>query len=44
MRQVVDLNSRLGSVPIKVIRIDPHSRDDVPAILRDLQLIWCRRP
>ena len=41
MRQVVDLHSRLGSVPIEGIEIDPLSRDDVPAILRGLQLIWC---
>ena len=39
--QVVDLHSRLGSVPIEGIEIDPLSRDDVPAILRGLQLIRC---
>ena len=41
MRQVVDLHPRFGSVPIEGIEIDPLSRDDVPAILKGLQLIWC---
>ena len=43
MRQVVDLHSRLGSVPIEGIEIDPLSRDDIPAVLKGLQLIWCNR-
>ena len=43
MRQVVDLHSRLGSVPIEGIEIDPLSRDDIPAVLKGLQLIWCDR-
>ena len=34
--QVVDLHSKLGSVPIEGIEIDPLSRDDVPVILRGL--------
>ena len=39
MRQVVDLHSRLGSVPIGGIRIGTRSRDDIPALPKGLQLI-----
>ena len=41
MRRVADPRPKLGSVPIESIRIDALSRDDIPAILKGLQLIWC---
>ena len=41
MRNVSDFQPELGSVPIESIAIDTRSRDDIPAILQGLQLIWC---
>lgn len=41
MRSVSEFQPELGSVPIESIAIDDRSRDDIPAILLGLQLIWC---
>ena len=41
MRSVSEFQPELGSVPIESIAIDTRSRDDIPAILLGLQLIWC---
>ena len=41
MRSVSEFQPELGSVPIESIDIDARSRDDIPAILLGLQLIWC---
>ena len=40
MRTVIDLQSPLGSVPIEQIALDEKSRDDIPALLKGLQLIY----
>ena len=40
MRTVIDLQSPLGSVPIEQIVLDEKSRDDIPALLKGLQLIY----
>ena len=40
MRTVIDLQSQLGSTPIEHIRLDENSRDDIPALLKGLQLIY----
>ena len=38
MRQVQDPQLKLGSVGIEEIRLDPKSREDIPAILLGLQI------
>ena len=40
MRNVIDLQLRLGSIPIEKIDLDARSRDDIPAVLRGLQLVY----
>ena len=40
MRQVQEPQLTLGSVGIEEIRLDPKSRDDIPAILLDLQHLY----
>ena len=40
MRQVQDPQLKLGSVGIEEIRLDPKSRDDIPAILLGLQHLY----
>ena len=41
MRNVFELQQKFGSVPIESIEFDANSRDDIPAILKGLQPIWC---
>ena len=41
MREIHRRQFQLGQVPIDKIRIDPKSRDDIPAVLKGLQHIWC---
>ena len=41
MREVHRSQFRLGQVPIEEIWINPKSRDDIPAVLKGLQHIWC---
>ena len=41
MREIHRRQFQLGQVPIDQIRIDPKSRDDIPAVLKGLQHIWC---
>ncbi len=44
MREVHRSQFQLGQVPIEEIwinRINPKSRDDIPAVLKGLQHIWC---
>ena len=41
MRNVFELQQNFGSVPIESIEFDANSRDDIPAILKGLQPIWC---
>ena len=40
MRNVIQLEQNFGSVPIESVEFDANSRDDIPAILKGLQLIW----
>ena len=37
MRLVHDPQLCLGQIPIPDIDIDPHSRDDIPAVLKGIQ-------
>ena len=41
MREVHRSQFQLGEVPIEKIWINPKSRDDIPAVLKGLQHIWC---
>ena len=41
MREVHRSQFQLGQVPIEEIWINPKSRDDIPAVLKGLQHIWC---
>ena len=41
MREVHRSQFQLGQVPIEKIWINPKSRDDIPAVLKGLQHIWC---
>ena len=41
MREVHRSQFQLGQVPIDEISINPKSRDDIPAVLKGLQHIWC---
>ena len=41
MREVHRSQFRLGQVPIEKIWLNPKSRDDIPAVLKGLQHIWC---
>ena len=41
MREVQRPQFQLGQVPIEKIWINPKSRDDIPAVLKGLQHIWC---
>ena len=41
MREVHRRQFELGQTPIGEIWIDPKSRDDIPAVLKGLQHIWC---
>ena len=41
MRHVIKPHRELGDIDIAGIRIDPRSRDDIPAILTGLQHIYC---
>ena len=40
MREVHRRQFQLGQAPIEKIRIDPKSRDDIPAVLKGLQHVW----
>ncbi len=40
MRQIQKPQSRFGQVDIANIKIDPKSRDDIPAILIGLQTVY----
>ena len=40
MRHVENPRFRLGQVPVDQIQLNPKSRDDIPAILRGLQLLY----
>ena len=41
MREIYKRQFQLGQVSIDKIQIDPKSRDDIPAVLKGLQHIWC---
>ena len=41
MREIHRRQFQFGQVSIDKIRIDPKSRDDIPAVLKGLQHIWC---
>lgn len=43
MREIHRLQLELGQTSIGAIRLDPKSRDDIPAVLRGLQHLWCDR-
>ena len=40
MREIHRPQLRIGQVPVDKVRIDPKSRDDIPAVLKGLQHIW----
>jgi len=44
MRQVIDLQLKLGEQDIAAIALDPKSRDDIPRLLRGLQYIYTTAP
>ena len=44
MRNVIDPQLKLGEEDIAAIVLDPHSRDDIPQLLRGLQHIYTTRP
>ena len=41
MREIQKRQFQIGQVPIDRIQIDPKSRDDIPAVLKGLQHVWC---
>ena len=41
MREIHRSQLQLGEVAIDKIQINPKSRDDIPAVLKGLQHIWC---
>ena len=41
MRSVLSLQPQLGASDIGDIQIDPQSRDDIPAVLKGLQCVYC---
>ena len=41
MREVLRSQLQLGEVAIDKVWINPKSRDDIPAVLKGLQHIWC---
>ena len=43
MRKVEECQFGLGRVPIAEIALDPKSRDDIPAVLKGLQLLYEQR-
>ncbi|WDN88327.1 hypothetical protein BuS5_01295 [Desulfosarcina sp. BuS5] len=43
MRKVIDMQIKFGETAIANIQFDPHSRDEIPKLLRGLQSIWCNR-
>lgn len=43
MRKVQECQFGLGRVPIGEIVLDPKSRDDIPAVLKGLQLLYAQR-
>ena len=43
MRKVQEHQFGLGQVPIGEIKLDPKSRDDIPAVLRGLQVLYEER-
>ena len=40
MRQVESTQAELGGTFISEVRINPKSRDDIPVLRRNLELIW----
>ena len=44
MRIVHDSHIALGQIPIPEIEIDPGSHDDIPAVLKGIQHIYCDEP
>lgn len=44
MRVVETQQMQFGELAIGDIEIDPKSRDDVPAVLKGLQWIYCHEP
>ena len=43
MRSVLSLQPQLGAIDIGAIQLDPRSRDDIPAVLKGLQCVYCDR-
>ena len=41
MREVHRSQFQLGQVAVEKVWINPKSRDDIPAVLKGLQHIWC---
>ena len=44
IREVHRQQFQIGEVPVEKIWINPKSRDDIPAVLKGLQHIWCDEP
>jgi hypothetical protein len=43
MRKIINMQMKIGELPIKNIEFDPHSRDETPELLMGLQSIYCNR-
>jgi hypothetical protein len=43
MRKIIDMQMKIGELPIKNIEFDPRSRDEIPELLMGLQSIYCNR-
>ena len=41
MRKVIEMQMKLGNIPIKNIEFDLRSRDEIPKVLIGLQRIYC---
>ena len=43
MRKIIDMQMKIGELPIKDIEFDFLSRDEIPELLMGLQSIYCNR-
>ncbi len=43
MRKIFPFQAEIGNLPIEEIRLDPKSRDDIPALLLGLQYLYTHK-
>jgi len=43
MRKIINMQMKIGELPIRNIEFDPRSRDETPELLMGLQSIYCNR-